>query len=395
MKSDEKMTASDPAFPSTRSKNKTPIISYDLHLRERIATQWQFGDWDSLTSLDDESIRNHPDRVVVALFSAVAHFQKGSFEIGKKYLRLAMSWGGDKKLIARFLCASVHDHLANVNLLIDRGEQARFHLKNALCAATPGCESRLLEKSRLAHRIAFLEERQFFKKPVTDAFGLPGEDKNNCEISTTTNTKQPDRFQLKEYWDDRYRAGRGSGSGSYGKLAEFKASVINEFIEKNNIGEMIDLGCGDGNQASMFKIDKYVGIDISSFVVDECKKLFHNDSGKNFFVYDEFRGLNLVSDLVVSFDVIFHLIEDDDYNEYMNTLFCSSRKYVVVYGADSDSLDSKAAHVKGRVFTAWVANFAPAWELFAYRKNDYPYERNKSQSLSSYSDFYFFRKVEK
>ena len=39
----------------------------------------------------------------------------------------------------------------------------------------------------------------------------------------------------KNYWEQRY-AGRGtSGAGSYGKLAEFKAEIINSFIKNNKI----------------------------------------------------------------------------------------------------------------------------------------------------------------
>ena len=32
------------------------------------------------------------------------------------------------------------------------------------------------------------------------------------------------------YWEERYRRGGNSGAGSYGKLAEFKAEVINDFV---------------------------------------------------------------------------------------------------------------------------------------------------------------------
>lgn len=31
----------------------------------------------------------------------------------------------------------------------------------------------------------------------------------------------------KEYWEQRYAGGGTSGAGSYGKLAEFKAEIIN------------------------------------------------------------------------------------------------------------------------------------------------------------------------
>lgn len=35
------------------------------------------------------------------------------------------------------------------------------------------------------------------------------------------------------YWETRYRGGEMSGSGSYGRLAEFKAEILNEFVRTN------------------------------------------------------------------------------------------------------------------------------------------------------------------
>jgi hypothetical protein len=50
------------------------------------------------------------------------------------------------------------------------------------------------------------------------------------------------------YWEKRYRRNGNSGSGSYGKLAEYKATVINGFVAANNIQQVMEFGCGDGNQ---------------------------------------------------------------------------------------------------------------------------------------------------
>jgi hypothetical protein len=50
------------------------------------------------------------------------------------------------------------------------------------------------------------------------------------------------------YWIARYKRGGDSGRGSYGKLAQFKAGVINKFVEANKINTIIEFGCGDGNQ---------------------------------------------------------------------------------------------------------------------------------------------------
>lgn len=55
----------------------------------------------------------------------------------------------------------------------------------------------------------------------------------------------------RNYWEKRYAKGGNSGVGSYSILAEYKASVINNFVTKNNIKKVIEWGSGDCNQLSL------------------------------------------------------------------------------------------------------------------------------------------------
>jgi hypothetical protein len=61
-----------------------------------------------------------------------------------------------------------------------------------------------------------------------------------------------------KYWDNRYKKCGNSGAGSYGKLAEFKADILNKFISKNNIQSVIEFGCGDGNQLLLANYQCYI-----------------------------------------------------------------------------------------------------------------------------------------
>jgi hypothetical protein len=56
------------------------------------------------------------------------------------------------------------------------------------------------------------------------------------------------------FWENRYRTGGTSGSGSYGRLAEFKAEILNEFVRERGVSSIIEFGCGDGAQLSDFYI---------------------------------------------------------------------------------------------------------------------------------------------
>ena len=56
------------------------------------------------------------------------------------------------------------------------------------------------------------------------------------------------KFDSSIYWEKRYNTGGNSGEGSYNKFAEFKALILNNFIQEKNIKNIIDYGVGDGNQ---------------------------------------------------------------------------------------------------------------------------------------------------
>ncbi len=75
-----------------------------------------------------------------------------------------------------------------------------------------------------------------------------------------------------KYWNGRYKAGGNSGIGSYGRLAEFKAEIINNFVADYEIHTVIEWGCGDGNQLSLAQYPQYIGFDVSLKSVKMCKK---------------------------------------------------------------------------------------------------------------------------
>ena len=137
-------------------------------------------------------------------------------------------------------------------------------------------------------------------------------------------------FDSKKYWNNRYINGGNSGAGSYNKLSNFKADIINNFIKKNEIKSVVDYGVGDGNQLKLFNTEKliYTGIDVSKFIISKCKEEFKNDKTKRFIHSDNIDN-ELKGELVLSCDVIYHLIEEQVYKEYMEKLFLMSKKYVI------------------------------------------------------------------
>jgi hypothetical protein len=71
-------------------------VPYDENLLEKSRTQWQFGDWESLSGLGRETLQHHPDRAKLALLAATGHLQTDNPTQAKLFIRLAQDWGVSK-----------------------------------------------------------------------------------------------------------------------------------------------------------------------------------------------------------------------------------------------------------------------------------------------------------
>lgn len=199
------------------------------------------------------------------------------------------------------------------------------------------------------------------------------------------------KFSSRSYWVDRYESGGNSGPGSYGCLSEFKASVLNEFIHANKISSVIEFGSGDGNQLALAKYPHYIGYDVSPLAVQRCRRIFKDDTTKDFFIASDYDGRQ--ADLAISLDVVFHLTEDRIFERYMYSLFNASLRFVIIYSSNQDEpIEPVSIHVRHRRFTTWVEqHIEPNWVLAQTLPNAYPY--NGDYRLTSFSDFYVYKKV--
>lgn len=195
-------------------------------------------------------------------------------------------------------------------------------------------------------------------------------------------------FKSGGYWEERYAGGDTSGSGSYGKLAQYKADFLNQFAAEKHIESVIEFGSGDGNQASLFNFNQYTGFDVSPTAVAKCREKFRDDPTKQFFQIEEYKGEQ--AELVLSLDVIYHLIEDDVYEDYMRRLFQAGTRYVIVYSSNDEAAGRNIEHVRHRKFTDWVANNTTEWIMERCIKNLYPYDRQHPDE-TSLADFYLFK----
>ncbi|MDE3184110.1 MAG: class I SAM-dependent methyltransferase [Bacteroidota bacterium] len=186
------------------------------------------------------------------------------------------------------------------------------------------------------------------------------------------------------YWEKRYLTNGNSGAGSYGEKALYKASVLNRFVAKKKIQNIIEFGCGDGNQLSYFRFPSYTGLDVSPTAIKKCRGLFKEDLSKRFFVCDQKTlpedGQLFFGELALSLDVIYHLVEDEVFESYMSGLFNAATKYVIIYAWDVD--EEKKYHVRHRRFSKWIEQHVLNFRL------------SEQISNQPFCDFFVYERVE-
>lgn len=126
------------------------VLPYDENLLERARTQWQFGDWQSLAQIDRQALQHHPDRAKLALLAAAGRLQTDRVQEAGQYIRLAQDWGVSRALVSQILAAGVHNSLGRAALSLGHQSRAIEHVQAAIQIGTPGADTRLLARARVA-----------------------------------------------------------------------------------------------------------------------------------------------------------------------------------------------------------------------------------------------------
>lgn len=156
------------------------------------------------------------------------------------------------------------------------------------------------------------------------------------------------------YWENRYATGGNSGAGSRGKTAKAKAVAVNKYVALHRITSVLDIGCGDGYVAKMLRVPDYLGVDISPAALELARA---RNAGKLF----ELLGDQAPRECHLSFEVMHHLITEEEYQAHMALLF-SAQHHVLVWATDFDR--AGAPHVLHR---HWTPDVPEGWELAHYQ----------------------------
>lgn len=168
-------------------------------------------------------------------------------------------------------------------------------------------------------------------------------------------------MNITEYWDRRYRSGRTSGAGSEGDAAEVKAVYVRDLLERERVSSIIDWGVGDGTVLKMIDTRiPYIGADVSRTIVARMKVAFRNQPEKQFLLANNVDGRQ--ADLAMSLDVLFHQVDDIDYELHLHRLFGSAQRLVLIQSSNHDG-GQTWEHVRWRRFTPDVMAWYPQWHL--------------------------------
>lgn len=159
------------------------------------------------------------------------------------------------------------------------------------------------------------------------------------------------------YWDSRWRDGPPC-PGSNGDTAASKAAWLNAAVQDLDVRSIVDWGCGDGGQAALVNVGMYVGIEVAPSAWEAASVALATRDNCCVVLAPPGQQITVRADMAVSMDVVFHLTDDREYEEWIARVFGSASRFVAVYGTDYDSV------VNGHMRHHEVTRDAPAdWSL--------------------------------
>lgn len=186
------------------------------------------------------------------------------------------------------------------------------------------------------------------------------------------------------YWERRYATGGSSGAGSVGEAAKAKANLVNAIVRGDGYTSVLDLGCGDGAVAAMLTgLRSYVGVDVSPTALRLARtalalRTLPPGPTYRLLTWDRFRRDQTTADLVISLEVVMHLVEDDLYRQYMAELFGRAHHGVLIQAPDGGGRWSGVHHIRYR---DWRADVPAGWAL----------AEQHPPAPGTVSPFYYFR----
>lgn len=152
----------------------------------------------------------------------------------------------------------------------------------------------------------------------------------------------------REYWNRRYEEfhPHSSGTGSYGEAMTRKVDAL---AALPFVSSVVEIGCGDFNFGrhlmDRFPDATYLGFDVSDEIIQRNGRWYELPRVH----FQKAISCDMArADLLLCVDVLFHVIEDSDYEEMLKVLARSQWKYLAITAYEYDGPSS--SHVRIRKF---------------------------------------------
>lgn len=173
-----------------------------------------------------------------------------------------------------------------------------------------------------------------------------------------------------KYWNTRYMNGGNSGAGSDGLERNFK---IEQLRKLENVDSIIDIGCGDFRTGELvtkiFPFARYLGVDISRNIIDKCIKRAEELNLRKRYNFQTINTYDFKdnAELVLCLDVLFHQLDDEQYNDLIGKLKKSYTKYLVLteYNHHQAGKDN-GKDIKHRIF--YPEDIADEWTTYKIKE---------------------------
>ena len=126
----------------------------------------------------------------------------------------------------------------------------------------------------------------------------------------------------------------------------------------------------------VFNTMNYFGVDLSKTIIKKNKKKFLNDKSKKFYLLGNNQedilkninqSINKINTIILSFDVIFHLVEDKTYNDHLDFINNINASYCLVSSSDINiRYNLLVPHVRHRNYSKDM--LLRGWSLIASKQ---------------------------
>lgn len=160
---------------------------------------------------------------------------------------------------------------------------------------------------------------------------LAGAQKRIAEFNHRAHKERRKSFNNKLFWDERYSQfpDLGSGIGARGVIRAYKQELLRAVIGELKPKSILDVGCGDQAVSQVIPDDIYIGVDISSQVIEKNRKSYPSRK----FVCKDIMDIDLPqADLIICMDVLIHIGNGESYRAFVEKLVSLTGKTCLAIG---------------------------------------------------------------